>query len=106
MSQANITVSAFDPAARAPFYQEVMVASDNVEPVTGVNTGTPDTTTPLDFAISSQTHSGPVVLIAQVGIVPDGSPNAGARILRIAPGVLRVTDQVFRGLTRRGADAG
>ncbi len=95
MTQANITVPAFDPVTRAPFYQEVMVQSDNVDPTTGVNNGLPDTTTALDFVVQSQPHIPAVVNIVQVGIVPDGQANAGARVLRISPGVMQTTDSTF-----------
>lgn len=93
MSQTTVTVPAFDATTRAPFYQLLVVLNNAVDPATGINVGTPDTTTPLDFSVNIISGSStPPVVFTQVGLVPDGQANAGARIIKIAPGILQVTD--------------
>lgn len=77
----------FDPFTRAAQYVEVIVTANSVDPVTGSNPGAVDTTTALTYTYlqGGATDTTPAAVtfteIAQV---------AGARVLRLAPGVLAI----------------
>jgi hypothetical protein len=78
----------FDPVTRAAQYVEVVVTANAVDPVTGQNPGSVDTTTPLAYNYIQGGPSGgtpAAVTITEVAQTPEG-----ARILRLVPGVLAV----------------
>lgn len=75
----------FDPTTRAAQYIEAVVLANAVDPVTGVNPGTPDLTTPLTFTYLSGGPSGSTPAAATITEIAQVD---GARVLRIAPGPL------------------
>lgn len=92
----NVTVPSiqdFDPVARTAKYTECIVRANGVDPVTGVNTGTIDVTTPLTFFYVQGGGAGgipgpnPRVLVDQIALLGDGT-----RVLRWRPGVLQATE--------------
>lgn len=93
----NSTVSGvtFDPNVRAPKYIEVVVTANAVDPSTGANPGSIDTTTALVFTYNQGGPNGStpaVVTFAQVDVLA-----SGARVVRMTPGVLAIGagDQPF-----------
>jgi len=73
----------FDAVTRNPVYAEVVVTANAVDPATGSNPGSIDTSTTLTFDFL---QGGPGPAPAAVNITEIGQA-AGARVLRFAPGI-------------------